>query len=96
MINTDMRDYDYYLYDDENSYGQSQLSKETKGKVKMAVYAVAQSVQDNILYKDCSYIGLTSEAEIDDKYVIQYNKERLKILYVQQKGRFKQAFLARM
>ena len=44
MINTDMRDYDYYLYDDENSYGQSQLSKETKGKVKMAVYAVAQSV----------------------------------------------------
>lgn len=96
MINVDMRDYNYYLYGENNAYGQPQLSAEAQGTVKMAIYTVSQSIQDNILYQDCSYIGLTSDAEIDDKYVIQYDKERLKVLYVQPRGRLKQAFLARM
>lgn len=96
MINVDMRDYNYYLYGANNAYGQPQLSAEARGTVKMAIYTVSQSIQDNILYQDCSYIGLTNDAEIDDKYVIQYDKERLKVLYVQPRGRFKQAFLARM
>lgn len=96
MINVDMRDYNYYLYGENNAYGQPQLSAEAQGTVKMAIYTVSQSIQDNILYQDYSYIGLTSDAEIDDKYVIQYDKERLKVLYVQPRGRFKQAFLARM
>lgn len=96
MINVDMRDYNYYLYGENNAYGQPQLSAEAQGTVKMAIYTVSQSIQDNILYQDCSYIGLTNDAEIDDKYVIQYGKERLKVLYVQPRGRFKQAFLARM
>lgn len=96
MINVDMRDYNYYLYGENNAYGQPQLSEEAQGTVKMAIYTVSQSIQDNILYQDCSYIGLTNDAEIDDKYVIQYDKERLKVLYVQPRGRFKQAFLARM
>lgn len=96
MINVDMRDYNYYLYGENNAYGQPQLSEEVQGTVKMAIYTVSQSIQDNILYQDCSYIGLTSDAGIDDKYVIQYDKERLKVLYVQPRGRFKQAFLARM
>ena len=96
MINVDMRDYNYYLYGENNTYGQPQLSAEAQGTVKMAIYTVSQSIQDNILYQDCSYIGLTNDAEIDDKYVIQYDKERLKVLYVQPRGRFKQAFLARM
>ena len=96
MINVDMRDYNYYLYGENNAYGQPQLSEEAQCTVKMAIYTVSQSIQDNILYQDCSYIGLTNDAEIDDKYVIQYDKERLKVLYVQPRGRFKQAFLARM
>lgn len=50
MINVDMRDYNYYLYGENNAYGQPQLSAEAQGTVKMAIYTVSQSIQDNILY----------------------------------------------
>ena len=50
MINVDMRDYNYYLYGENNAYGQPQLSEEAQGTVKMAIYTISQSIQDNILY----------------------------------------------
>lgn len=92
MINADMRLYDYYTYSDNDNYGAPQLSEEVSGNIKIAIYTTSQGIQDNINYKNASYIGLTL-APIDDSYVIQYGEEKLKVLYVNKQGRFKQAFL---
>lgn len=92
MINTDMRWYDYFTFGEEDEYGQEVLSKEVQGTIKIAIFTTSQSVQDNINYKDATYIGLT-HAAIDDTYVIQYGEEKLKVLYVNPKGRYKQVFL---
>ncbi len=95
MINTDMRFYDYFTFGADDDYGQPTLSKEVVGQIKMAINLSSQDVQDNILFQDCNYIGLTM-APIDDKYVIQYGDERLKVLYVNPKGRYKTVYLKRI
>lgn len=95
MINADMRVYDYYTYEENNAYGQPQLSQEIKGSVKMAINVTSQSVQDNVLYTGAEFVGLT-HAELSDKYVIQYGDSKLKVLYVNPKGRLKQVFMSRM
>lgn len=92
MINNDMRLYDYFTFEERNAYGQPTLSKEVKGKIKMAINVSTQATQDNIQYKDATYIGLT-HAAIDDSIVIKYGEERLKVLYVNPKGRLKQVFM---
>lgn len=96
MINTTTRTYNYYTFGEKDGYGQSQLGQESQGTVKMAIYNTSQTTQDNVLYQDASYIGLTSDAEVNDTYVIEYGKERLKVLYVQPRGIWKQVFMARM
>lgn len=93
MINADMRTYNYYTFGDLNAYGIEQLSAEPVGTIKIAIYTSSQSIQDNINYKEAKYIGLTPDAKVDNTYVIEYEQEQLKVLYVQPKGRFKQVFL---
>ena len=93
MINADMRLYDYYTYGNENEYGQAQWSENVVGSIKMSINTTAQAIQDNINYKDSEYIGLTYNNEVDDTYVIKYNDGRLKVLYVNPKGRMKQVFM---
>ena len=95
MINADMRNYTYFTFGEKNAYGQPQLSQEPQGEIKIAINTTSQNIQDNINYKGASYIGLTF-GNIDDTYVIQYGAERLKVLYVQPKGRYKQAFLTKL
>lgn len=92
MINADMRLYNYFTFGELDSYGQPQLSQEVKGSIRMAINISSQSVQDNINYKDCGYIGLTHSL-LDDSYVIQYGDKKLKVLYVNPKGRLTQVFL---
>lgn len=95
MINADMRSYDYFTIGEKNAYGQPQMPGKDAtpvGQIKMAINISSLSAQDNVKYKDCSYIGLT-HAEVDDTYIIQYGKERLKVLYVNSKGRLKQVFM---
>lgn len=95
MINTDMRLYDYYLIGAEDAYGQAQVPAEDAipaGQIKMTINITSQSIQDNINYADSQYVGLT-HFPIDDTYVIQYENKRLKVLYVNPKGRMKQVFL---
>lgn len=97
MVITDIRNYDYFLYEGNNSYGQPQLSEEVKGQVGLAIYALSKSIQDNILYANAQYVGLAlRNTEVNDTYVIQYGKERLKVLYVNPHGVYKQVYLARM
>lgn len=88
-----MRLYNYFTFGEDNGYGQPQLSEDVKGQIKIAINTSSQSIQDNIRYKDCSYVGLTHDANVNDTYVIDYEGEQLKVLYVNPKGRFKQVFL---
>ena len=95
MISTDMRTYNYFTFGDSSGYGQPQLSTEPVGTIKIAINIISQSIGDNIKYKNASYIGLT-QAEVKDTYVIEYEGAKLKVLYVNAKGRFKQVFLGEM
>lgn len=88
-----MKLYNYFTFGDDDGYGQAQLSEDIKGQIKMAINTSSQSIQDNIRYKDCSYIGLTHDANVNDTYVIDYEGEQLKVLYVNPKGRLKQVFM---
>ena len=94
MINADMRLYNYFTLGTENEYGELVQSDSPIGTIKIAINISSQSVQDNINYKDCQYIGLTQDAAVDDTYIIEYEGKKLKVLYVNPKGRFKQVFLA--
>lgn len=98
MINANMREYQYYLYDENNAYGQRVLKKDENGEpviqgtIKIAIHNTSTGIQDNIRYKDAKYIGLTLDKNITDAFVIQYGQEKLKVLYVID-GRYKQVFL---
>jgi hypothetical protein len=96
MINAEMRLYNYFIYGEEDGYGMPALSEGVKGQIKMAIALTSQSVQDNINYRDAQYIGLTHDADITDKYVVKYGSEKLKVLYINPKGRYKQVFMAVM
>lgn len=98
MINADMRLYDYFTLGTKDEYGQTKLPAADDapvGKVKMAINLSSQGIQDNINYKGAEYIGLT-HAKVDDTYIIQYEEERLKVLYVNDKGRLTQVFMAKL
>lgn len=95
MINTDMRIYDYFTFGEDNGYGQPVLSSSPQGTIKMAINMSSQSVQDNINYQDCNYVGLTM-AELDDSYVIKYGNEKLKVQYVNPRGRYNLVYLTRI
>lgn len=95
MVNADMRNYEYYTYQEEDAYGQPTLSEEVQGTIKMAIYTATQSIKDSVAYSGTQYTGLTHGA-ITDKYVIQYGDERLKVLYVNPRGTWKQVYLTRM
>lgn len=100
MINAQMKEYSYYRYNrDTDAYGQLTLIKDADGEpviqgtVKIAINNSSTAIQENIRYKDATYIGLTLNKSIDDTYVIQYGDERLKVLYVTPQGRYRQVFL---
>lgn len=95
MINADMRFYDYFTYGDADEYGQPKLSDEAQGTVKIAIYTASQGIKDSVTYTGTQYVGLTHDA-ITDKYVIQYGDEKLKVLYINHRGIWKQAYLTRM
>lgn len=92
MVNVDMRYYDFFLYGGKDTYGLPALTNEAQGKIKMSISVSSQAVQNNAKYKDATYIGLT-HASIDESYVIDFNGEKLKVLYVNPVGRYKQAFM---
>lgn len=95
MINTNMRTYSYFTLG-LNEYGQEVVSNSASGSVKMAIYATGQSVQDNVLYHNAQYMGLTHDKHVSDSWVIDYEGTKLKVLYVSSQGRFKQVFMAKV
>ena len=95
MISCDMRNYNYFTFGELDEYGQPTLSADVQGSIKIAIFTSTQTIQDNINYKQANYIGLTNGA-INDSYVIQYGEKKLKVLYVNPKGRLKQVFLGEL
>lgn len=93
MILRDMRDYPYTMLGAVDDYGQMTLDGGASGTIRMAVYVASQSVGDSILYREAQYIGMTKD-DVTDRHIIHYGDEKLKVLYVQPKGAFKQAFMA--
>lgn len=90
-----MRKYSYFVYGEKDDYGQPQLSKEVVGEIKMAIGVASQSIQDSVAYSGTQYTALT-HADVNDSMVIQFGDEKLKVLYVNPHGKYKQVFLARM
>lgn len=93
MISLVARMYDYYKLFEKDAYGQMKPSEEVQGQVKMSIFTTNQAIQDNIRYKDATYVGLTYDKAIDDTYVIKYGEEKLKVLYVNRHGRYIQVFM---
>ena len=96
MISIQMKNYDYYTFEEKNSYGQPSLSQTGKGIVKMAINLMSEVVSEEAVYSKAQYVGLTFDSGVDSTYVIQYGDDKLKVLYVNPLGRYKQVFLARM
>lgn len=96
MINANMHSYNYFTFGDSDEYGQPQLSKEPGGEIKIAIYVTSQTIQNNINYKEANYMGLTQDAKVNDTFVIDYKGQKLKVLYIQPVGRYKQVFLGDM
>jgi len=99
MIINGMRQYDYVRVFENDTYGQEIIpppDTEPLGKVRLSIFPSSTGTQDNILYANCAYVGFTFNYEIDDKYVIQYGKERLKVMYVRPYGRMIQVYLQRV
>lgn len=92
MIDTDMRLYDYLLYEEDDDYGATKLGTEIKGSIKIAIYINSMAVTDSIKYCEGDYIGLT-QAPINDNYVIKYGDKKLKVLNVIPSRIYTQAFL---
>lgn len=95
MINADMQLYNYFTIGSADEYGQPHvpnINDTPEGQIKISINITSQSIVDNIKYKDASYIGLT-KANVNDTYIIDYNGELLKVMYVNPKGRMKQVFM---
>lgn len=95
MINSKMKFYPYYVISEEtDAYGQKVLKPTQEGLVKINIQILSQSIADNIKYSQASYIGLTSDRDINDKWVIEYDDgAKLKVLYVNPNGKLRQVFL---
>jgi hypothetical protein len=94
MINTQMRSYNYFTFGEKDAYGQFRLSEEPVGTIRMAINDVSTTIGDTIKYKNATYTGLTQDAKVNDTYVIEYEGQKLKVLYVNSKGRLSQVFMA--
>lgn len=100
MINTSMKEYEFYLIDEKpNAYGQQTIIKDengdpiVQGTVKMAINLTTQATQDSINYHNAQFFALTHDKRVSDTFVIQYGKTRLKVLFVLSGGRYIQVFL---
>ncbi len=96
MITTQMRQYTYKkISDGLDDYGQPTI-EEIEGTIKMAINFINETIQDNSLYSDAQYMGLTLNKNINDTYIIHYEGESLKVLYVNKSGKYKQVFMSRV
>lgn len=85
--------YNYYLIENNDEYGTSDVSIEIKGQVKMNINLTNQQISDDAIYKNAQFIGLTLDKDINENYIIEHEEMLLKVLYINKKGRYKQIYL---
>ena len=95
MINRNMRLYTYSTFGAVDAYGQPTINTEPVGSIKISINLLNQATQDNVLYNGATYIGFTMQ-EVNDTYIINYGDIKLKVLYVNPYGRYKQVFLCQL
>lgn len=96
MINSEMKDYHYYLLGGIDSYGQPSKSTLSTDTIKIAIFTNSQSINESVTYSDTEYIGITYNNNINDDYIIKYTDSlNLKVEYAIPNGKKKQIFLTR-
>jgi hypothetical protein len=95
MINAQKKLYTYEKFGGLDEYGQPAANAET-GTIKMSINLTNETINENALYSGAQYVGLTMAKNIDETYIIHYGNEKLKVLYVNPSGRYKQVFLTRV
>lgn len=86
-----MKKYTYSAISEQlDEYGQP-ITQTEAGEVLMFISVTKHSPVESPLYQESEYTGIT-HSEIDDRYIINYEGKKLKVLYVI-KGRFNQVFL---
>lgn len=80
---------------DRDKYGDLVLKANEVGVIDMAIYLHTQSTTDDIRFQNADYIGLTNDT-VNDQYIIYYHDERLKVMYVNPFGRYKQVFMQKI
>lgn len=91
-INYNTKDYGYALLGQIDEYGEQIIPVEPVGTIRMSISLVNQQTTDNILYSSASFIGLTRYI-ITDKYIIFDGDRRYKVLYVNDYGKYNQAYM---
>ena len=96
MINLQMRNYDCITYSETNDdYGQPILNEVVK-TIRMSINLASEQITESPLYSKAQYVGLTLSRDIDEKNIILFGEERLKVLYANKQGRYTQVFLVRV
>lgn len=94
MINSNMRNYDYFLLGVDNGYGQLTMTPEKQGEVNIGITILTKTVTDDLRYADAEYLGLTFDKNITDSYIIKYGEKLLKVKYIIPTGRHTQVFMS--
>lgn len=94
-IKGNMKTYSYYLMNQRNAYGELVIPERSTGVIEMDLQVFNQSTKDNILYTGATYIGLTQDY-ITDEYIIADGAKRLKVLYINTAGKYKQVFMCQV
>lgn len=87
-----MKQYNYRTCEVFDEYGDAVISNDVKGTIKMCINVISQN---NELFDGSTFLGLT-QAEVNNTYVIEYEDLKLRVLYVQPKGRYKQVYMGRL
>ena len=93
MIETGMRVYPLWLIPEDKDRYRERVEPVEAGTARLSISLYAQSVADNVNYKDCQYIGLTNDRTITESHLIQYGNKRLKVKLVSPSGRMIQLIL---
>lgn len=93
MIQSNMKLYNYYVLNELDDYGTNQASEEVKGQVKLSIFLQTKQLSDNSIYKETQFTALTNDKDINEKYLIEYNEKLLKVLYINDLGRYRQVYL---
>lgn len=92
MIQSNMKLYNYYTLGEIDDYGTNQVSQ-VSGQVKLSIFLQTKQLSDNSIYKEAQFTALTNDKDINEKYLIEYNNMLLKVLYINDLGRYRQIYL---